>query len=123
MAYFSKKLSPRLQKQSAYTREFYAITQAMSKFRHYLVGHKFIIKTNQKSLKELLDQSLHTPEQQWLPKFLGYDFEIHYKPSKENVAADSLSRCFIMALSQQRHNWLAELHQKVHQDPDLAVIY
>ena len=114
IAYFSKKLSNRLQQQSAYTREFYAITQAMAKFRHYLMGHQFIIKTDQKSLKDLLDQSLHTPEQQqWLPKFLGYDFIIQYKPGKENAAADSLSRCFNMAWSEPHHSWLDELKRKV----------
>ncbi|WVZ09782.1 hypothetical protein V8G54_014312 [Vigna mungo] len=64
LAYFSKKLSPRMQKQSTYAREFYAITEALAKFRHYLLGHKFIIKTDQKSLKELLEQTLQTPEQQ-----------------------------------------------------------
>ena len=62
IAYFSKKLSSRMQKQSAYTREFYAITQALAKFRHYLLGHKFIIRTDQKSLKELLEQRLQTLE-------------------------------------------------------------
>ena len=62
IAYFSKKLSSRMQKQSAYIREFYAITQALAKFRHYLLGHKFIIKTDQKSLKELLEQRLQTLE-------------------------------------------------------------
>ena len=61
VAYYSKKLFARQQKQSAYARELYAITQAIAKFRHYLLGHKFTIKTDQKSLKELLDQSLHTP--------------------------------------------------------------
>jgi len=81
IAYFSKKLSPAMQKQSAYTREFYAITEAIAKFRHYLLGKKFIIKTDQQSLKSLLDQSLHTQEQhKWLHKMLGYDCEIQYKP-------------------------------------------
>lgn len=41
IAYFSKKLSPRMQKQSTYVRELYAISEAISKFRHYLLGHKF----------------------------------------------------------------------------------
>ncbi|MCH89429.1 transposon Tf2-1 polyprotein, partial [Trifolium medium] len=64
IAYFSKKLGPNVQKQSAYLREFRAITEALAKFRHYLLGHKFIIRTDQQSLKALLDQSLQTPEQQ-----------------------------------------------------------
>jgi hypothetical protein len=32
IAYFSKKLSSRMQRQSAYTREFYAISEALAKF-------------------------------------------------------------------------------------------
>ena len=37
IAYFSKKLSLGLQKQSAYTRELYAITRTIAKFRYYLL--------------------------------------------------------------------------------------
>nr|KYP47678.1 Retrovirus-related Pol polyprotein from transposon 297 family [Cajanus cajan]KYP47691.1 Retrovirus-related Pol polyprotein from transposon 297 family [Cajanus cajan] len=44
IAYFLKKLSMRMQKQSMYMREFYAIMKVLTKFRHYLLGHKFIIK-------------------------------------------------------------------------------
>ena len=58
IAYFSKKLSPRLQKQSAYVREFHAITESLAKFSHYLLRHKFIIQTDQRSLKELIEQKL-----------------------------------------------------------------
>ncbi|WVZ01447.1 hypothetical protein V8G54_027516, partial [Vigna mungo] len=43
IAFFSKKLSTRLAKQSAYTRKFYAIIEAIAKFIHYMLGHKFII--------------------------------------------------------------------------------
>ena len=62
IAYFSKKLNFRKQKQSAYAREFFAITEAIAKFRHYLLGHKFVIKTNQKSFKSLTNQVVHTLE-------------------------------------------------------------
>jgi len=123
VAYCSKKLSTRQQKQSAYARELYAITQAIAKFRHYLLGHKFTIKIDQKSLKELLDQSLHTPEQQqWFPKFLGYDFTIQYKPGKENVVVDALSRCMSMAIFEPVNQWLQDIQARIKEDPELQII-
>lgn len=73
----------------------FAITSAVGKWRHYLLGSHFIIKTDHKSLKNLLTQSIQTPEQQiFLCKRLGFDFSIIYKPGKENVVADALSRSF-----------------------------
>lgn len=42
IAYFSKKINARMQRQSAYAREFFAITKAIAKFRHYLLGHKLL---------------------------------------------------------------------------------
>lgn len=120
IAYFSKKLAPRMQKQSAYTRELLAITEALSKFRHYLLGNKFIIRTDQRSLKSLMDQSLQTPEQQaWLHKFLGYDFKIEYKPGKDNQAADALSRMFMLAWSEPHSIFLEELRARLISDPHL----
>lgn len=46
IAYFSKTLSPIMQKQSTYKRELLAIIEALAKFRHYLLGNKFIIRTD-----------------------------------------------------------------------------
>ena len=61
IAYFSKKMSPAMQRQSTYVRDLYALTEAVAKFRHYLLGHKFILRTDQKSLRILMDQNLQTP--------------------------------------------------------------
>ncbi|MCH81226.1 retrotransposon protein [Trifolium medium] len=123
IAYFSKKLSLRRQKQSAYIRELLAITEALAKFRHYLLGHKFVIKTDQKSLKSLLDQSLQTPEQQaWLHKFIGFDFHIEYKPGKDNIPADALSRMYLLAWSEPKTKFLQELQVALQSDIELQPI-
>ncbi|XP_025628555.1 uncharacterized protein [Arachis hypogaea] len=97
IAYFLKKLSCTAQKQSVYAREMQAILVAVAKFRHYLLGHRFVIRTDHKSLKELQAQTIQTPEQQtWLAKLLGYDFEIEYKKGSDNQGADGLSRQFFL---------------------------
>jgi len=124
IAYFSKKLSPLMQQKSAYIREFYAITEAIAKFRHYLIGKKFIIRTDQQSLRSLLNQSLHTQEQhKWLHKLLGYDFEIQYKPGDKNIPADALSRSFLAAWSTSRLDWLDQLKMEIQQDAQLQSIW
>lgn len=53
IAYFSRKLTPNMQRQYAYVRELFVVIEAVGKFRHYLIGHKFIIRTDQEALKHL----------------------------------------------------------------------
>jgi len=118
LAYFSKKLSPTAQKQSVYAKEMLTIISAVAKFRHYLLGHKFIIRTDHRSLKEMQVQTIQTPEQQmWLAKLLGYDFTIEYKKGCENNGADGLSRSFL-TLTTVNCALLSQLHEELKQyDP------
>ncbi|KAK1427816.1 hypothetical protein QVD17_16511 [Tagetes erecta] len=93
IAYFSKALSDRNLAKSAYEREIMALVLAVQHWRPYLLGTRFTVYTDQKSLKFLLQQRITTPDQQnWVAKLLGYDFDIQYKPGRENRAADALSR-------------------------------
>lgn len=62
VAYFSKKMSPRMQNKSAYVRELFAVIEYVNKFCHYLLGHQFIIRTNQQALRYLRQQRIHTPK-------------------------------------------------------------
>lgn len=47
IAFFSKKLYPRMQVASAYDREMFAIIEAVKKWRHYLLERHFRIFTDQ----------------------------------------------------------------------------
>ncbi|XP_061349872.1 uncharacterized protein LOC133295092 [Gastrolobium bilobum] len=60
ITYFSRKLSPTMQRQSVYVREMFAITSAISKWRQYLLGAPFIIRTDHKSLHNLMNQRLES---------------------------------------------------------------
>jgi hypothetical protein len=93
ISYFSKKFCPKLINSSTYVRELCAIVSAVKKWRTYLLGRKFLIYTDQRSLRELLTQVIQTPEQQfYLAKLMGYSYEIVYKPGAQNKVADALSR-------------------------------
>lgn len=120
IAYFSKKIPGKMQKRSAYAREIMAITEAIAKFRHYLFGHYFVIRTDQKSLHHLTEQTIKTPEQEeWLPKLMGFRFTIEYKPGRTNVVADALSRSFFMAVSSPEFGILDEIKKAVENDNEL----
>ena len=78
---------------SPYEKELLALVTAMRKWRPYLFGKPFVIKTDHQSLKYFLEQRISTlMQQRWITKLLGYSFIIDYKKGKENVVADALSR-------------------------------
>ena len=65
------------------------VIRAIKKWRHYLIGCHYPVRTDQRSLKFLQDQ--HMVKKKWLSKLLGYDFDIEYKPSHANKVANALS--------------------------------
>lgn len=72
----------------------------INKWNQYLTIRQFVVKTNQKDLKYLLKQKLHTGSQlKWVAKLMQFDFVIEYTKGKENIAADALSRLPIMELA------------------------
>lgn len=100
LAFISRALSPKQQTLSVYEKELLAIILATKQWHYYLITGHFIIRTDQKSLKHLIDQKINTPLQHsWLVKLMGYDFEITYKKGCDNVAADALSRLQSTSLS------------------------
>lgn len=101
VAYISKALSPWNKLLSVYDKELLALIYAAEKWHSYLSIQLFIIKTDQKSLRHLLEQKLSTPSQfGWLTKLMGMSYEIQYKKGKENSVADALSRATHVELLQ-----------------------
>ncbi|GJV66953.1 ty3-gypsy retrotransposon protein [Tanacetum coccineum] len=103
-------------------RELFAIVEAIYKWRQYLMGWRFTIHTNHKSIKELMQLVILTPlQQKYVRKLMGFDFSIEYKPGVANQSADALSRMFeddeqvmaaFMALSQPVLGLLNDLRRK-----------
>ncbi|XP_062093477.1 uncharacterized protein LOC133799480 [Humulus lupulus] len=127
IAFYSHVLSARDCLKSVYERELMAIVLAILKWRPYLLGRRFVVRTDQKSLKFLLEQRLVALEhQKWLTKLLGYDFEIQYRPGLENKAADALSRLqgdvTLAAISVPHLISIPDLQAHVATDPFLAKV-
>lgn len=93
VAFFSKILGSKARLKSIYEKELMAICLAVQKWRHYLLGRHFIVKTDQQSLRFIMQQrEIGADYQKWITKLLGFSFEVQFKPGVSNRVADGLSR-------------------------------
>ncbi|KAI5316983.1 hypothetical protein L3X38_036690 [Prunus dulcis] len=117
IAFFSHALQGKTLFLSTYEKEMMALVFAVQKWRPYLLGRKFVVRTDQRSLRHLWEQKITTTAQEkWLVKLMGYDFTIEYKKGKENLVADALSRrnaSGVAAISTPVPNWLDPIKDEV----------
>ena len=83
---------------------------ALIKFRQYLVGNKFVVKTDHNNLRYFLTQKdLNERNKKWVSKIQEFDFDIKHGKGKNNVVVDALSRIPSISLMDVAINWKATL--------------
>ena len=89
----SKVLSEEEQRWSARDRELLAVKHALKNFRFYLHGRRFKLITDHESLQFFQSQKhLEGKLARFADFFAEFDFEIQYRPGRQNGVADALSR-------------------------------
>lgn len=117
LAYLSQQLKGRAMLLKVYEKEMLAILLAIKKWGQYLWGKQFVIRTDHKPLKYMLEHRLCTEAQyKWMMKLHGYHYKVEYKKGKENQAADSLSRkedVSVAAISIIQADWIQQLKDQL----------
>ena len=94
ISYASRTLTDAERKYSAFRLEFLALKWSVTeKFADYLRGSKFSVKSDCNPLTYVMSSArLDACGQRWVAELSNYDFDIFYRPGKNNVDADALSR-------------------------------
>jgi hypothetical protein len=98
VAYFSEKLDEAKLKYSTYDKEFYAIIQALKKWRHYLIPKEFVLYSDNHALHFVSQQEkLNQKHAKWVEYMKNFMFVIKHISGTANKVADALSRkCLLL---------------------------
>jgi hypothetical protein len=79
IAYFSEKLNEAKVKYSTYDKEFYAIIQALKKWRHYLIPKEFVLYSDNHALQFVTQQEkLNQRHVKWVEYMQNFTFVIKH---------------------------------------------
>ena len=97
VAFFSRTLQGSELKHASIEKEAQAIIEAVRHWRHFLAGRHFILKTDQKSVSYMFDKQHRGKIKnekflRWRLELSCFSFDIVYRPGRDNVPADTLSR-------------------------------
>lgn len=113
VAFFSRTLHSHEQHHHSVEKEACAIVEAARKWRHYLCGRRFLLLTDQEAVSYIFNKTSHGKTKnnkilRWRIELSCLDFDIKFRPGKNNVTADCLSRAFCSSM--YRDEDLLDLH-------------
>jgi len=93
IAYGSRTLNKSEKNYCVTDKELLSLRYFVEYYRHYLLGRKFLVRTDHQALKWLM--SLKNPKERiarWQEILTMFDFDIEYRAGKHNDNADMMSR-------------------------------
>ena len=124
ISYASRSLSPVEKRYSEIEKESLAIVFAIERFRMYLYGLKFTVKTDHKPLVTMFSSiNKHLPPriERWVMRLMPYNFEVVYHPGQSN-SADFLSRSNPLPTTDNCHRLAEEYVQFIYTAQSPAAI-
>ena len=115
VCFFSRMFQGSEVRHAAVEKEAQAIIEAIRHWRQFLTGRRFSLKTDQRSVSFIFDKGHKGKIKndkifRWRMELSCYDFDIIYRPGRENVVADTFSRS-VCASSVKDIDTLRELHR------------
>ena len=114
VAFFSRTLHGPEARHAAIEKEAQAIIETVRHWKHYLLGRRFTLKTDQRSVSFMFDKRQKSKIKndkimRWRMELSCFDFDIVYRPGKENAAPDAFSRSWCLSACGDSRQ-LIELH-------------
>ena len=132
----SKSLTDTETRYANIERELLAIVFACQRFNTYVLGRPFTVESDHKPLEKIHQKSLASAPrlQRMLLQLQRYDVTIRYRPGKEMLLADALSRYPSRASGEIKldmrvdyiafsKTWIAKLKDTTREDPILGTVY
>jgi hypothetical protein len=121
VAFESRKLNDAEQNYSTHEKEMTAVVHCLGIWRVYLLGPKFVVKTDNVANTFFWTQKKLSQRQARWQEFLAeYDFVWKHKPGSHNQVADALSRreviATVLAIAQVESDMLCRLRQAAGED-------
>jgi hypothetical protein len=125
VTYFRKKLNEENIKYSTYDKEFYAVIQALKKWRHYLVPKEFVLYSDNHALQFVAQQEkLNQKHVKWVEFMQNFTFVTKHISGTANKVVDALSRkCFLMQEFRVKTLGFDNLKEMYKDDPDFKEVY
>jgi hypothetical protein len=125
IAYFSEKLNEANIKYSTYDKEFYAIIQALKKWRHYLVPKEFVLYNDNHALQFMTQhEKLNQKHAKWVEFMQNFTFVSKHISGTTNKVFDALSRkCLLMQEFRVKTLGFDNLKEIYRDDPNFKEAY